>query len=37
MKGKDGKPLYKSADHMKEENVDEATYPSDFKRVTCCY
>ena len=26
MKGKDGKPLYKSADHMK-----EATYPSDFK------
>ena len=31
MKGKDGKPLYKAADHMKEENVDEATYPSDFK------
>ena len=26
MKGKDGKPLYKAADHMK-----EATYPSDFK------
>ena len=32
MKGKDGKPLYKAADHMKEENVDEATYPSDFKK-----
>ena len=26
MKGKDGQPLYKAADHMK-----EATYPSDFK------
>ena len=26
MKGKDGKPLYKAADHMK-----KATYPSDFK------
>jgi len=23
MKGKDGKPLYKAADHMKEDNVEE--------------
>ena len=33
MKGKDGKPLYKAADHMKAEEVDE-TMPYSIAEMT---
>ena len=37
MKGKDGKPLYKAADHMKEEQVDEEKKPLPKTKICLLY